>query len=181
MTEEALRKSIIVRWSQEEAFRRFTSGIASWWPVRSHSVGGDRTETVVFEGRVGGRIYEKIRGGQESTWGTLLAWEPPSRVRFTWHPGRSPEGAQEVEVSFVPLSLGTRLELVHTGWERLGVLGPRARKAYAIGWAYVLRVWADRRSSPVVLSLDALGWLLSPLQKRLARRFEAAAAGDVKG
>ena len=176
MIEQALRKSITVDWPQEEAFRRFTTDIASWWPIRSHSVGGERTETVVFEDRVGGRIYERIRGGEESTWGTLLLWEPPGRVRFTWHPGRGPEGAQEVEVSFIPVPEGTRLELIHTGWERLGALGRRARRGYSIGWAYVLRVWAGRRSSPLVLCLDAMTCLLAPLQKRLARQVEAAAA-----
>jgi hypothetical protein len=166
-----LRKSIRVPWSQEAAFRRFTSDIAKWWPLRSHSVGQGRAETVVFGNAVGERLYERIRGGEESTWGTITVWQPPHRVTFTWHPGRSPDTAQEVDVRFVADGAGTRLELTHTGWERLGTLAAKARRGYPIGWAYVLRLWADRRGSPVVWGLDALTWVL-----RLRRRTSRAAS-----
>jgi uncharacterized protein YndB with AHSA1/START domain len=169
-----------VPWSSEEAFRRFTDGIASWWPLRTHSVGGGKAETVVFEGRVGGRIYERIRGGEESTWGTVTAWDPPRRVAFTWHPGRPTESAQDIEVRFLTEEKATRLELTHTGWERFGAMASRARRGYSLGWAYVLRVWAGRRSSPLVWGMDALLWVLGPLQRRAARRAEAVAARTVK-
>ncbi|TAH36380.1 MAG: ATPase [Planctomycetota bacterium] len=168
-----LRRSILVPWAQEAAFRRFTAEIGTWWPLRSHSVGGERSETVIFEGRVGGRLYERIRGGEESTWGTVTAWEPPARVVFTWHPGRAAELEQEIELRFIPQGGGTRLELTHSGWEKLGALGPKARRGYRIGWAYVLRLYADRKSSPVVWGLDGLMWALQPLQRRMARRAQA--------
>jgi uncharacterized protein YndB with AHSA1/START domain len=171
-----VRKSLHVPWTPEASFTRFTADIAAWWPLRSHSVGGDRAETVVFEPRTGG-IYERIRGGEESTWGTVTAWEPPIRVAFTWHPGRPPASAQRVEVRFTPEGTGTRLELVHEGWETFGTMAARVRRGYGVGWAYVLRLWADRRSSVVVWGMDAVPWLLSPLQRRFARRAEAAAGG----
>jgi uncharacterized protein YndB with AHSA1/START domain len=168
-----VRKAIRVGWTPEEAFRRFTSGIAGWWPLRSHSVGGDRAETVVFEQRVGGRIYERSTTGEESTWGTVTAWEPPHRVAFTWHPGRDPKKPSDIEVRFFPDGTGSRLELVHTGWESFGPIAAKARRGYAIGWVYVLRIWADRRTSPVVLAMDALLWVLTPLQRRMQRKAEA--------
>ena len=168
-----VRKAIRVGWKPEEAFRRFTSGIAGWWPLRSHSVGGDRTETVVFEERVGGRIYERSTTGEESTWGTVAAWEPPHRVAFTWHPGRDPNKPSDIEVRFFPDGTGSRLELVHGGWESFGPIAGKARRGYAIGWAYVLRIWADQRTSPVVLAMDALLWVMTPLQRRMQRKAEA--------
>lgn len=175
-----LHKSITVPWPQEAAFRRFTAEIHTWWPLRSHSIGGEKAETVVFEGRAGGRIYERLRGGEECTWGVVRAWEPPARVAFTWHPGRDPAQAQEVELRFVPDGRGTRLELTHTGWEKLAALGRKARRGYGIGWAYVLRLYAGRRHSPVVWSLDALMWLMQPLAKRLARRAQRLAESTPK-
>jgi uncharacterized protein YndB with AHSA1/START domain len=168
-----LRKAITVPWSPEAAFRRFTSEIARWWPLRTHSVGKERAETVVFGSAVGERIVERIRGGGESTWGTITAWQPPHRVAFTWHPGRSPDTAQEVELRFVPDGAGTRLELTHAGWERLGALAAKARRGYPIGWAYVLRLWAGRRRGPFVWGLEMLIWLLRPLTRRAARRHQA--------
>ncbi len=176
-----LRRSIVVPWTPDHAFRRFTAEIASWWPLRSHSVGGDQAQTVVFENRVGGRIFERSRSGEESTWGTVLAWEPPGRVAFTWHPGRSMDTAQEIEVRFLPEGPGTRLELTHRNWERFGAMAGRARRGYALGWAYVLQLWAGRRSSPLVLGMDGLLWALGPLQRRLARRAEAALERTAKG
>ncbi|HEY7697207.1 MAG TPA: SRPBCC domain-containing protein [Vicinamibacteria bacterium] len=168
-----VRRAVRVAWKPEEAFRRFTSGIAGWWPLRSHSVCGDRAEAVVFEERVGGRIYERSRSGEESTWGTVTLWAPPHRVAFTWHPGRDPAKPSAIEVSFSPDGAGSRLELVHTGWESFGPIAAKARRGYALGWGYVLRIWAGRTSSPVVLAMDALFWVLSPLQRRARRKAEA--------
>src|SRR4029450_7568843 len=45
------------------AFRCFTAEIAGWWPVAGHSVEPDEVEAVVLEGRLGGRLYERWRGG----------------------------------------------------------------------------------------------------------------------
>ena len=38
---EAIRKTVLVDFTPEEAFDLFTARIASWWPVRTHSYGGD--------------------------------------------------------------------------------------------------------------------------------------------
>jgi uncharacterized protein YndB with AHSA1/START domain len=133
-----LRKTIEVAAAPDRAFRLFTEGIAGWWPVRTHSVGEDRAETVIFEPGVGGRIYERTLDGDEHVWGTVTAWEPPGRVVFTWHPGRGPDTEQDVEVRFEPSGTGTRVELVHTGWERLGDRAAAFRENYDGGWDIVL-------------------------------------------
>ena len=133
-----LRKTIEVAAAPDRAFSLFTEGMAGWWPMRTHSVGEDRAETVVFEPGVGGRIYERTLDGDEHVWGTVTAWEPPGRVVFTWHPGRGPDTEQDVEVRFEASGTGTRVELVHTGWERLGDRAAAVRENYDGGWDLVV-------------------------------------------
>lgn len=145
-----LEKDVVVAWDQQRAFARFTQDIARWWPLRTHSVGEANAESVVIEPRVGGRIVETIRGGKESVWGTLTHWDPPRRVAFTWHPGQSVKTAGHVDVTFHPDSSGTRVVLVHTGWENFGEKGRGMRKGYSIGWSGVLALYAGRTNAPIV-------------------------------
>lgn len=171
-----LHRTITVPWGLERAFTRFTAELGSWWPLASHSVGGARTVRCVFEERVGGEIYEELSDGSRCVWGTVLAWEPPRRTVFTWHPGRSPETAQQVELRFTSGENGTRLDLIHTGWEALGRDARKARRAYPLGWTYVLNCWAGREGSLVNRSLDALIWVLT-LPKRFSPSSGPAPAG----
>ena len=83
---------------------------------------------MVFEPQVGGRIFEEHVDGRRFQWGRVLEWEPPRRVKFTFHPSRDPATAQDVEVRFVPDGGGTRLELVTTKWENWGPKAARARQ-----------------------------------------------------
>lgn len=165
-----VRRSIVVDGDPTVAFRRFTAEFGAWWPIRTHSVGGERTVTAVFEERVGGSIYEVFRDGGRAVWGTVLEWEPPARVVFTWHPGRPPETAGRVELRFTaePGAARTRLELTHSGWENFGPRARIARRGYGLGWRYVLDIWAGRRSATVRV-LDAIGRGIE-LGKRLRPR-----------
>lgn len=165
-----IHTSIRVSWTPEQAFERFTTKMATWWPLASHSVGAARAETVVMDPRVGGEIVERIRGGQESVWGSILEWDPPSHFTMAWHPGKEASTATRVTVRFVRDGSGTRVELTHSGWEALGSLATTARRGYPMGWAYVLRLYAGRTTSPVVIGIAALQWLLQPLAKRMAEK-----------
>lgn len=133
-----VRKTVRVGWDVEAAFRRFTEGMGEWWPLATHSVGQESAVGVVLEGRVGGRLYETGTDGSTSDWGRVTAWEPPVRVSFTWHPGREADSAQQVEVTFTAEENGTRLELIHSGWVRLGEGGAAVREDYDKGWEMVL-------------------------------------------
>ncbi|HEY7450461.1 MAG TPA: SRPBCC family protein [Vicinamibacterales bacterium] len=168
-------KVVTVRATPEQAFRRFTQEIGVWWPLKSHSVGEDQAETVVMEGRVGGRIVERIRDGREVVWGTITAWEPPRRVAFTWHPGQAPATAQDVDVRFAPAGERTRVELEHRGFERLGAQARRARRGYPIGWAYVLGLYANQRG-PFMWLVGGLTTILMGLQRLRAKRVESTEA-----
>lgn len=133
-----VRKSVHVPWSMERSFRRFTAEIGDWWPLETHSVGEGKSDTVTLETRVEGRIFETLRDGTEADWGRITAWEPPRRVAFTWHPGRTEETRQEVEVTFRSEGEGTRVELIHTGWERVPEKPREMRDGYDSGWDVVL-------------------------------------------
>ena len=137
-SELVLRKSITVARPVEDAFRLYTEGIATWWPLRTHSVAGEEAETCVLEPRRGGRLYERTSAGEEHEWGTVLVWDPPHRLVHTWHPGRDEDSAQEIEIRFAPDGAGTRVELVHTGWEKLGDRAAAVFESYDSGWDYVL-------------------------------------------
>jgi len=135
---EPVEKHIKVGLNQEAAFRLFTEGLDKWWPLATHSVGDDQAETCVFEGHVGGRIYETMKDGNQAEWGKVLVWEPFGKVVFTWYPGRTPDTAQEVTVTFREISRGTQVELVHTGWDKLGEKAQAGREGYDFGWDFVL-------------------------------------------
>lgn len=58
----------------------------------------------------------------------------------------------------------TRVELVHTGFERLGKMARRARRGYPIGWEYVLGLYAERRG-PFMWLVSGLTSLVMAVQR----------------
>lgn len=133
-----LLKTTTVSLTPARAFELFTAGIHRWWPLDGHSVFEDRAVSVAFEPRVDGRLYETSDDGREAEWGRVVAWEPPSRLVFTWHPGRDASSEQEVEVLFASVAGGTRVELEHRDWHKLGAAAVETRSAYDTGWESVL-------------------------------------------
>ena len=141
-SERVVEKSVTVSVPVERAFEVFTAQIGTWWPLRTHAVDTERSETVIMEGRVGGRLYERTPSGEEHVWGTLVAWEPPNRIVYSWHPGREEETAQEVEITFSPEGEGTRVDIRHYGWEKLGDRLEETVASYNEGWDKVIAVYA---------------------------------------
>jgi uncharacterized protein YndB with AHSA1/START domain len=121
-----------------EAFGLFTTNIHRWWPLNTHSVSAERGrgpgKFCAVEPQVGGRIYERSDQGEEYEWGRILQWNPPQSLRFSWYPARSPETAQEVEVTFVNEGTQARVTLTHSAWEKLGDRAHSARELYLTGW-----------------------------------------------
>jgi uncharacterized protein YndB with AHSA1/START domain len=142
--ETAVRKSVVVDRPVEDAFRVYTEQVGSWWPfAKTHSVAKEDVETVILEGRDGGRFYERTKSGDEHLWGTVLAWDPPHRILHSWHPGGGEGTSQEVEVTFTKVADGTRVELVHTGWEALGDRMREVMASYETGWDSVLARYVE--------------------------------------
>jgi uncharacterized protein YndB with AHSA1/START domain len=142
-TDLTVRKSVTVGCSPDEAFTLFTEHIATWWPLETHSPAEETPESVVFEPRVGGRVYDRRTGGEESEWATVTVWEPPSRLAVDWHvtPGHP---STELEVRFTAEGGGTRVDLTHGGWERYGEKARETFDSYDAGWDTVLRPYIDR-------------------------------------
>jgi hypothetical protein len=129
-----VEKSVLVRCDPARAFAAFTAEIAQWWPMRTHSVAQAQALGVAIEPRVGGRIFETAADGTESEWGRVLSWSPPHGFSMTWHPGRPADPHTVVELSFTAEGSGTRVRLVHRGWEALGAGAGAARESYDGGW-----------------------------------------------
>ena len=135
---EAVRKSVLVRARVEKAFEVFTDGITSWWPLEQYSIGGEKAETVVLEGRTGGELYETLADGSRAHWATVLAWEPPHRLVLEWKVNPDTPAPTEIEVRFAAEGERTRVDLEHRGWERLGDAAEEGRASYDEGWDFVL-------------------------------------------
>jgi activator of Hsp90 ATPase-like protein len=127
----AIQKTITVEASVETAFETFTRRISDWWPTGSHRI-FEEGSSVVFDERVGGRVYERAADGREGEWADVIAWEPPHRFVLRWrvNPKRGPT---EVEVRFAPENGGTRVDLEHRGWD-----DSQGRANYLTGWDAVL-------------------------------------------
>jgi uncharacterized protein YndB with AHSA1/START domain len=137
-----VRKSVTVNCSQERAFDVYTAGISSWWPLESHSMGGERAVDAVFEAGVGGRLFERLADGEEHEWAKVLVWEPPHRFVMDWHV--NPENpTTEVEVTFTAEGDSTRVDLEHRGWERFGDGASEAFGSYNAGWEPVLACFVE--------------------------------------
>lgn len=127
--------SVVVEAPVEKAFEVFTTGIGTWWHADHHIIEGQLAE-MVFEPRVGGNIYDVAVDGSECRWSRVLAYEPPTRVVFSWDIDPQwqlepdPARASEIEVRFVSEgATSTRVELEHRhldrhgdGWEELAAV-----------------------------------------------------------
>ena len=142
----AIRRSIQVNASPERAFDVFASGIGNWWPLETHSIGamqGAPPQELHLELREGGRFYERTAEGEERSWGSVLRYDRPRRLVLEWHV--NPENpATEIDVTFTPEDCGTRVELVHRGWERFAD-ATETRTSYdgESGWTTVLGLYAE--------------------------------------
>jgi uncharacterized protein YndB with AHSA1/START domain len=142
---EPVRKSVRVQRPVEDAFGLFVDHLDRWWPVERSSRAADDqygegviAERLVFEKRVGGRVYEVTSEGVEGTWAEVVAFEAPTRFVLAWKPNDRPEPPTEVEVRFRPDGDGTVVSLEHRGWERLGARAEEARRAHEEGWGLPL-------------------------------------------
>jgi len=151
---EPLRVDIDIDCPAEHAFATWTERFGDWWP-RGHSVPGDPA-VVVLEPRRGGRIFERTPDGQEIDWGEIVQWDPPRGFAYRWHLRRDRADATDVEVRFVPAGDGTtRMEITHTGWERLGSDAETWRDANRGGWSGLLPVFVAACTAPLTSTGEA--------------------------
>jgi uncharacterized protein YndB with AHSA1/START domain len=139
-------KAVVVRAEPARAFEFFARDLARWWPLAQFHTGPDPVDCAI-EPRVGGRVFERAADGRETAWGNVVAYEPPHRLAFSWIIGLSTEQAQLIDIQFTPgADGGTRVELTHSGWEKLGDSAATApqRQRYDGGWGTILeRCYAE--------------------------------------
>jgi uncharacterized protein YndB with AHSA1/START domain len=137
MVTEPIRLAFEVDCPPATAFRTWTARASTWWPG-DHSVSSERGLQVVFEERVGGRVFERTPSGVEHDWGRVTAWDPPSRLAYTWHLRVAPEDATDVEIRFIGAGdRRTRIEIEHRGWDRLNDRALPRREDNRLGWMSV--------------------------------------------
>jgi uncharacterized protein YndB with AHSA1/START domain len=148
-------ETIIVDAPIERAFETFTVDIGSWWPAGHHNLRAELAE-MVFEPREGGHIIDRGVDGTECRWARVLAYDPPTRVVFSWDIAldwtieTDPARTSEVEVRFVAeADARTRVELEHRGIERHGDGWESMHSAVGSpnGWLLGLESFAHRVSS----------------------------------
>jgi uncharacterized protein YndB with AHSA1/START domain len=141
---EPLRLSFVVACEPDHAFTTWTRKATSWWPVE-HTVSHEAGTEIVFEPHAGGRIFERAGDGREIDWGKILDWDPPHRLRYLWHIATDADHATDVEIVFHEhADSSTRVEIEHSGWERLGEVGRSWRDANRAGWDGVLPSYRAR-------------------------------------
>ncbi|KAA0016546.1 SRPBCC family protein [Antrihabitans cavernicola] len=125
-TATEVHQQIVVPASIEKAFAVFTQRFGDFKPAEHNLLPVAIAETR-FEPRVGGHIYDRGIDGSECRWARILAYEPPTRVVFSWDIGPTwqivtdPGNASEVEVTFVADGTErTRVDLVHRNIDRHG-------------------------------------------------------------
>lgn len=106
---EPIRQSVVVDCPIEDAFELFTARLGEWWP---RSINDD----LAIEPRRDGRVFKRT-GGEERELGRVTEWDPPRHLAFTWQ--SDPE--QVVEVTFRTDADGTRVTLIHSGWQYAGI------------------------------------------------------------
>ena len=138
--ETAVTTQTVVDAPIDHAFRVFTEGIGSWWDPDHHILEAELAE-MVFEPRVGGHIIDRGTDGSECRWARVLAYEPPSRVCFSWDINlrwqleTDPAKASEIEVTFTEDGPDrTRVVLTHRNLDRHGEGWEAMRDAVGSGW-----------------------------------------------
>jgi uncharacterized protein YndB with AHSA1/START domain len=80
----SVRKVVSVQAPQAVAWRVFTEKMGAWWPLDNYKIGKAKAVDAVIEPHVGGRWYERGDDGSTCQWGSVLSWEPHSRLVLSW-------------------------------------------------------------------------------------------------
>jgi uncharacterized protein YndB with AHSA1/START domain len=122
----SIRHEIVVGAPLERAFAVFVGRFGDFKP-RDHNLLAVPIAETVVEPRVGGDIYDRGTDDSVCRWATIVAYEPPHRLVFTWNIGPTwqleadPARRSEVHVAFSAESATrTRVVLEHRHLDRHG-------------------------------------------------------------
>jgi uncharacterized protein YndB with AHSA1/START domain len=146
----SVREQIVVAAPAECAFAVFTERFSDFKPPEHNILGAPRVE-VVFEPKAGGHVYDRAADGRESHWARVLAYEPPTRVVFSWDISPAwqlesdPDKTSEVEVRFIAETpQRTCVDVNHRHIDRHGAGWQAITEGVGSdeGWALYLRRYA---------------------------------------
>lgn len=146
----SVRKVVSVLAPRAVAWRVFTEKMGTWWPLANYKIGKTNAVDAVIEPRVGGRWYEVGDDGSTCDWGSVLSWEPPSRLVLSWDINANwkyePTLKTEIEVRFIADGTNaTRVELEHRRLDRYGALRDEMRRIFDTegDWGRFLQLFAQ--------------------------------------
>jgi uncharacterized protein YndB with AHSA1/START domain len=150
----SVRKTMNVQAPPAVAWRVFTEQMATWWPLAVYKIGKANAVDAIIEPRVGGRWYELGEDGSACNWGSVLSWEPPSRLVLSWDISADwqydPDLKTEIEVRFIALGPdATRVELEHRKLDRYGARRDEMRRIFDTegDWGRLLAAFAARAAA----------------------------------
>jgi uncharacterized protein YndB with AHSA1/START domain len=145
-----VRKVVQVQAPPALAWRVFTEQMSTWWPLAHYKIGKANAVAAVIEPRVGGRWYERGDDGSTCQWGSVLSWEPPTRLVLSWDITADwqydPTLKTEIEVRFLAEGADTtRVELEHRRLERYGARRDEMRRIFDTegDWGRLLQAFAQ--------------------------------------
>ena len=138
MTIAPIIHTVQVKAPPNRAFDLFATRMGDWWP-KGKTIGKEPHAAIVIEPNAGGRWFERDAGGNETQWGKVLAWEPPSRLLLGWQIttqwGYDANLLTELELTFAPADGGgTLVRLEHRNLERFGTDAERFANQIRSGW-----------------------------------------------
>jgi hypothetical protein len=144
-----VRVSVSVALDQQRCFEVFTQEMMSWWPA-GHHVGETPLKDIVIEPFPGGRWFALHEGGEETSTGRVVMWDPPHSFTVTWQLGADwayhEDLVTHVDVSFATTGDGhTLVELVHRDLEAFGADAAEMQKTFEApdAWGGILRIYRD--------------------------------------
>ncbi len=145
----SVRKRMNVNAPVEIAWRVFTEKMGTWWPLTAYKIGKVPAVDAIVEPRVGGRWYERGEDGSTCQWGSVLVWEPPTRLVLSWDITADwqydPSLKTEIEIHFVAEGKSaTRVELEHRCLDRYGARRAEMRRIFDTegDWGRLLALFA---------------------------------------
>ena len=141
---DKVRVTVSVAAPRELAFEVFTTEIDLWWRrgLQYRHFGGERA-LIAIEPHEGGRVFESsCADGPVHEIGRVLDWQPPRRLRFEWRLSNFAPGERtEVEVLFELEGVGTRVTVIHSGWDTIRPDHPARHGEVSVAFLRRLGLW----------------------------------------
>ncbi len=127
-------------------FHAYVSQMNAWWPWQgeyTYSFAPESTspDSIILEGKVGGRFFERFADGTEHQIGTVTKWDAPNEIAYTWEVEGWPTPST-VTVRFIAEGDTTTVVVEHDGLPDDGTA-----RGYSVGHREILAVFASHAAA----------------------------------